>query len=96
MSPGNVLFADLEHLILGMPDAVPCPEYISLRWEYEAALQRWGDLLLAQHAEPADAHFKRAVELRRDAADERDAANKRMEDHKQSCPVCLNLNNRSR
>jgi hypothetical protein len=71
-----------------MLDATPCPEYISLRWEYEAALQLWGDLLLAQHGELADAYFKRAVELRKDAADERDAANKRMEDHKLSCSVC--------
>jgi hypothetical protein len=29
-----------------------------------------------------------AVELRKDAADERDAADRRLEDHKRSCAVC--------
>jgi hypothetical protein len=71
-----------------MPDAMSCPEYIDLRTDYEAALRRWGDLLLAQHAEPAGWDFQRAVELRKNATDERDAANERLEDHKQSCPVC--------
>jgi hypothetical protein len=86
--PAEYLSTDLEHIILVMPDAMPCPEYKRLRTDYEAALRRWGDVLLAQHAEHVDAHFKRALEIRKDAADERDAANKRLEDHKRSCPVC--------
>lgn len=63
-----------------------------LRKRYEVALQRWGDLVLAQHTELVGQDFKRAVELREHAADERDAANKDMEEHRRSCPVCkLNL-----
>jgi hypothetical protein len=67
-----------------------CPEYVSLRLDREVALRRWGDLLLTQREEPAGWGFQRAVELRKKAADERDAANKRMEDHRGSCPVCKN------
>jgi hypothetical protein len=50
------------------------------------ALKSCGDLLLAQREEPAGWDFKKAVELRKKAADERDAANKRLEDHRRSCP----------
>ncbi len=71
-----------------MPDAIPCPEYKRLRWDYEVALRRWGDVLLDQHGVILGGDFKRALELRKDAGDERDAANKRLEDHKRSCPVC--------
>jgi hypothetical protein len=71
-----------------MPDAMPCPEYKLLRWDYEAALRHWGDLLLAQHAGGLGGDVERALEIRKDAADERDAASKRLEDHKRSCPVC--------
>ena len=79
----------MEHLTLVVLDAaMSCPEYTRLRWEYEVALRRWGDLLLAQLAEPVGWDFKRAVELRKNAVDERDAADKRLEDHKRSCPVC--------
>lgn len=56
--------------------------------DHEAALLRWGNLLLAQREELAGFGFQRAVELRKKAADVRDAADKRMEDHKRSCPVC--------
>ena len=71
-----------------MPDAMSCPEYLRLRTDYEAALRQWGDVLLAQHAGLLVGDVERALEIRKDAADERDAANKRMEDHKWSCPVC--------
>jgi hypothetical protein len=57
-----------------MPDAISCPEYIRLQTDYEAALRSWGNLLLAQHAEPVGWDFQRAVELRMNAACERDAA----------------------
>ena len=86
--PAECLSTDLGHIILVMPDAMPCPEYKRLRKEYEAALRRWGDVLLAQHAGRLGGDVERALEIRKDAADERDAANKRLEDHKQSCPVC--------
>jgi hypothetical protein len=69
---------------------IKCPEYVSLRLYQEVALRRWGDLLLAQREEPAGWGFQRAVELRKKAADERDAANKRLENHKRSCLVCKN------
>ena len=78
----------MEHLTLVMSADIPCPEYTRLRWEYEVALRRWGDLLLAQLAEPVGWDFKRAVELRKNAVDEKDATDKRLEDHKRSCPVC--------
>jgi hypothetical protein len=71
-----------------MNAAMPCPEYVCLRRDYEAALRRWGDVLLAQHAGRLGGDVERAMEFRKEAADERDAANKRMEDHKLSCPVC--------
>ena len=67
---------------------IKCSEYLSLRLDHEAALLRWGNLLLAQRKEPAIWGFQKAVELRKIAVDERDAANNRLEDHKQSCPVC--------
>jgi hypothetical protein len=66
--------ADLEHLIVVMPDAMPCPEYKRLRWEYEAAVRRWGDVLLAQHGARLASEVGKALEFRKDAADERDAA----------------------
>jgi len=80
--------ADLEHLIVVMPDAMPCPEYKRLRWEYEAAVRRWGDVLLAQHGARLASEVGKALEFRKNAADERDAAKRRLEDHKRSCPVC--------
>ena len=66
----------------------PCPEYMSLREQYETALQRWGYVLLSQRAGLVGRDIQSALELRKNAADERDATNKRMEDHKRSCPVC--------
>jgi hypothetical protein len=68
--------------------AMPCPEYIRLRTHYEAALRRWGDLLLAQRAGLLVGDVERALEIRKDAADARDATSKRVEEHKRSCPVC--------
>ena len=67
-----------------------CPEVMSLRLDHAAALIRWGNLLLAQREEPAGWGFQKAVELRKIAVDERDATNKRLEDHRWSCPVCKN------
>ena len=64
--------------------AMPCPEYISLRTHYEAALRSWGDLLLAQRAGLLDDVEK----LRKAATDARDATSKLLDDHKLSCPVC--------
>jgi hypothetical protein len=69
---------------------IECPKYVSLRLEHEVALRRWGDLLLAQRGESAGWGFQKAAELRKNAADERDATNERLEDHKRSCPVCKN------
>jgi hypothetical protein len=71
-----------------MTAAMPCPEYVCLRRHHEAALRRWGDVLLAQHAGRLGGGIERAMEIRKEAADERDTAHKRMEDHKLSCPVC--------
>jgi hypothetical protein len=71
-----------------MPDAMPCREYKRLRKDYEAALRSWGDVLLAQHAEHLVGDVKRALEIRKEAADERDAADKRLEEHKRTCQVC--------
>jgi hypothetical protein len=68
-----------------MTAAIPCPEYISLRQQYKAALQRWGDVLLAQHAGFVNGDVQSTLKYRKNAADERDAANTRLEDHKQSC-----------
>jgi hypothetical protein len=69
---------------------IKCPEYMSFRLDHEAALLRWGNLLLAQRQELAGLGFQRAVELRKNAADGRDAANRRLEDHKRSCIICKN------
>jgi tRNA U54 and U55 pseudouridine synthase Pus10 len=71
-----------------MAGAKPYAEYKRLRQHHEAALRRWGDVLLAQHAGLLGVHVERGLEIRKYVADERDAANKRMEDHKRSCPVC--------
>jgi hypothetical protein len=68
--------------------AIPCPEYVCLRRDYEAALRLWGDVLLAQHAGLLIGDVERALETRKDAADARDATSKRVEEHKRSCPVC--------
>lgn len=40
---------------------MPCPEYIRLRTEYEAALRRWGDVLLAQPVGRLVGDVKRAL-----------------------------------
>jgi hypothetical protein len=71
-----------------MAAAAPCPGYKVFRLHYEVALRRWGDVLLAQHAGRLCGDVERVMEIRNEAADERDAADKRMEDHKLSCPVC--------
>jgi hypothetical protein len=71
-----------------MTDARPCREYDRLRTDYEAAVRRWGDVLLAQHAGRFGDKVETSLERRRDAADEMYVANKRLEDHKRSCPVC--------
>ena len=71
-----------------MAAAMGCPEYMLLRQHYEVALRRWGDVLLVQHAGLLGGDTERALKVRKSAADERDAANKRMEDHKRNCPVC--------
>jgi hypothetical protein len=65
-----------------------CPEYLQLWADHEAALRRWGDVLLAQHTGRLGGDLEVALKIRKDAADERDAAYKRLEDHKRSCPVC--------
>jgi hypothetical protein len=74
-----------------MTAAIPCAEYMSLRRQYEAALQHWGDVLLAQHAGSVNEDVQSALKYRKNAADERDAADKRLEDHKQSCRVCKHI-----
>jgi hypothetical protein len=51
----------------------------------ETALQRWGYVLLSQHAGLEGRDVQSALALRKNAADERDATYKRMEDHKRSC-----------
>ena len=71
-----------------MTAGTSCPEYMGLRQHYEAALQRWGDVLLAQHAGLLNGDVQSALKHRKNVADERDAAHKRMEDHKLSCPAC--------
>ena len=71
-----------------MTGALPCADYVRLRQQYDAALQRWGDVLLAQHAGLLDGDVQSALKYRKNVADERDAANQRLEDHKRSCPVC--------
>jgi hypothetical protein len=68
--------------------AITCPEYMNLRVDHEVALRHWGDLLVAQREELAGSVFQKAVELRKNAADDRDAANKRLGDHKRRCQVC--------
>jgi hypothetical protein len=71
-----------------MPDVMPCREYKRLRTEYEAALRLWGHVLLAQHAGRWVGDIEKVLVFRKLAADERDATNKRLEEHKRSCPVC--------
>ncbi len=79
----------MEHpTVVVLDAAMLCPEYKRLRTEYEAALQQWGSVLLAQHAGPLIGDVQSGLRYRKYAADERDAANKRLEDHKRSCAVC--------
>ena len=73
---------------------IECPEYSSLRLEHDVALRRWGVLLLTQREDLAGEGFQRAAELRKNAADERGAADRRLEGHKRSCPVCKNNNSK--
>ena len=81
----------MEHLNWEMTAAIPCPEYINLRQQYDAALQLWGDVLLAQHAGFGNGDVQSALKYRKNAADERDAANELLEDHRQNCRVCKHI-----
>ena len=54
-----------------MTAATPCPEYVYLRQQYEAALQRWGNVLLSQHAGLVGEDVQNALKHRKNAADER-------------------------
>jgi hypothetical protein len=59
-----------------------------LRLESELALRHWGDCLLVQHTQLTGCVSQRTVELRKIAAEVRDVADKRVEDHKYSCQLC--------
>jgi hypothetical protein len=72
---------------VGMNAAMPCPEYVCLRRDYEAALRLWADVLLVQHTGLIDG-VEKALEIRKAAADTRESTSKRVDDHKRSCPVC--------
>jgi hypothetical protein len=68
---------------------VACPEYVRLLQHYAAALRRW------EQAELVSKKTRLAAEIKDKAQNERDAAKMRLNLHKRSCPVCLNLTSRS-
>jgi hypothetical protein len=67
---------------------MPCPEYVRLRQDYEAALRHWGEVLLSQDTELVGWQARQRAQLKQNALDERDAANERICAHKRSCPAC--------
>jgi len=73
---------------------VACSEYVRLLQHYVAALRRWEQAELASKKTDTSA-TRLAAEIKHKAQTERDAAKMRLNLHKQSCPVCLNLTNRS-
>jgi hypothetical protein len=74
---------------------VACSEYSRLLQHYVAALRRWEQAeLVPNKSEFADQPARLAAEIKHKVQNERDAAKMRINLHKQSCPVCLNLTNR--
>jgi hypothetical protein len=60
---------------------MPCPEYNRLRQHYEAALRRWGYVLLSLDVGAA-------VRQTAGIIDERNAAKERLSAHVLSCSAC--------
>jgi hypothetical protein len=58
-----------------------CPEYNRLRQRYEAAIRFWGHAVLSPDA-------RETAEIKQEAYRERDAAKRRLSDHKSTCPAC--------
>jgi hypothetical protein len=59
-----------------------CPEYLCLRQDYEAALRRWGQVMLPSSPAPT-------AEIKQKAYDERDGAKGKLDRHMESCPTCF-------
>jgi hypothetical protein len=66
-----------------------CPDYARLRQLYEGALRYWAQLQQSLTAtELAGESAKYAVQLKKDALKERDAAKQRLFEHWWSCSIC--------
>jgi hypothetical protein len=65
-----------------------CPEYKRLLQHYEAALRRWGQVLLATDSNLVGAAARQAAAIRQTAFEERNTAKERMDAHIQVCAVC--------
>jgi hypothetical protein len=71
-----------------MPADMPCPEYSRLRQHYQSALRRWVQVFLTKDIELVGAPACKTAQLKQNALDDRDVANKRMCVHKLNCPTC--------
>jgi hypothetical protein len=63
------------------------PEYVRLHQLYEAALRRWGQVILSSQG-TTGTPARLAALIRQKAVEERNAANERMRLHEFSCPLC--------
>jgi hypothetical protein len=73
---------------------LPCPEHVRLRQRYESALRHWGNVLLSQDSALVGASAQQRAQLKQNALDERDAANRRVRVHERTCPACRGQNRR--
>ena len=65
-----------------------CPEYNRLRQLYEAAIRHWGHVILTADSDSVGTLARQAAEIKQKAYVERDAAKKRLIDHRFACSVC--------
>jgi hypothetical protein len=59
-----------------------------LRQHYDAALRRWGQLLLSADSNLVGAVARQAAAIRQTAFEERNAAKERLDSHTLTCPAC--------
>jgi hypothetical protein len=75
-----------------------CPEYNRLQPHYEAAVRRWGNVLLSSGDALVGTAARQAVEVKRKAFEERNAAKERLTAHTLACQTCdprLRVNRRA-
>jgi hypothetical protein len=80
------------HHRMGMDRLIACATLKRLKREYEAAIRVWGELEFPLLNAPVETEAARIALLLRkqDVLDARNAAGKRLVDHKASCRICKN------